>query len=255
MARHKFPDCMERFKTVGETFPEWPTRGWLVCRSQALTNWSYVTRHGRKSVTSHSWNWSRVATFAESHRRDIRASRVAREWLVSDIGSTCELWPITWLRHPAVYNLIEVVLGKFSVLLFIPETMAKTKKNLKKGVNTPEDGDPESNPQPPKTITGKRKKRGRSGQHRTPLQNLDAGKEQQEEGLAHQEGSVAQLEGDQAQQEGEREQLEDPQIEQPQVEGPGSQAVANPPSPRSPTPPAEDQEEANAVPVSLNKII
>ena len=40
---------------------------------------SYVPRHGRKSVTSHSWNWSRVATF-ESHRRDIRASRVTREW-------------------------------------------------------------------------------------------------------------------------------------------------------------------------------
>ena len=33
---------------------------------------SYVTRHGRKSVT-------RVATFAESHRRDKRASRVTRE--------------------------------------------------------------------------------------------------------------------------------------------------------------------------------
>ena len=77
---------------------------------------SYVTRHGRKSVTSHSWNWSRVATFAESHRRDIRASRVTREWLVSDIGSTCELWPITWLRHPAVYNLVEAVLGKLSVI-------------------------------------------------------------------------------------------------------------------------------------------
>ena len=77
---------------------------------------SYVTRHGRKSVTSHSWNWSRVATFAESHRRDIRASRVTREWLVSDLGSTCELWPITWLRHPAVYNLIEAVLGKLSVI-------------------------------------------------------------------------------------------------------------------------------------------
>ena len=77
---------------------------------------SYVTRHGRKSVTSHSWNWSRVATFAESHRRDIRASRVTREWLVSDIGSTCELWPITWLRHPAVYNLIEAVLCKLSVI-------------------------------------------------------------------------------------------------------------------------------------------
>ena len=61
---------------------------------------SYVTRHGRKSVTSQSWNWSRVATFAESHRRDIRASRVTREWLVSDIGSTCKLWPITWLMHP-----------------------------------------------------------------------------------------------------------------------------------------------------------
>ena len=77
---------------------------------------SYVTRHGRKSVTSNSWNWSRVATFAESHRRDIRASRVTREWLVSDIGSTCELWPITWLRHPAVYNLIEAMLGKLSVI-------------------------------------------------------------------------------------------------------------------------------------------
>ena len=101
----------------------------------------------------------------------------------------------------------------------VPEVMAKTKKNLKKGLNTPEDGGPESNPQPPKTMIGKRKKRGGSGQHRTPLPNLDAGKEQQEEGLAHQEGTVAQPEGVQAQQEDEMEQREEPETERPEGEG------------------------------------
>lgn len=66
-------------------------------------------------------------------------------------------------------------------------------------------------------MTVKRKIRGGIGQHRTPLPNLDA------------------------------------ETEEPEGEGPGSQAVANPPSPRSPTTLAEDQDEANAVPVSLNK--
>ena len=102
-ARHRSLQVPRPYGTVQigrETFPEWPTRGWLVCRLQVphkllvshsrtrVSQWMTVTRHGRKSVASHSWNLSRVATFAESHRRDIRASRVTREWLVSDIGST-----------------------------------------------------------------------------------------------------------------------------------------------------------------------
>ena len=81
---------MERFKRSGNfsrVANSWLARMSVASPSQigrkSLED-SYDTWHGRKSVASHSWNFSRMAIFAESHRRDIRGSRVTR---VIDIGS------------------------------------------------------------------------------------------------------------------------------------------------------------------------
>ena len=71
IARHKFPDRMEWFKTVGKLFPSCQlgmARMSVASPSQigrkSLED-SYVTRHGRKSVASHLW-----VTY-DRHRSDI----------------------------------------------------------------------------------------------------------------------------------------------------------------------------------------
>ena len=60
IGRHKFPDHMERFKTVGKLLPSGQL-GWArmsVASPSQIGRKSledlYVTRHGRKSVASHS---------------------------------------------------------------------------------------------------------------------------------------------------------------------------------------------------------
>ena len=44
IARHKFPDRLERFKTVGKLFPSGQLRAGSYVGRKPLTNWSYVTR-------------------------------------------------------------------------------------------------------------------------------------------------------------------------------------------------------------------